>query len=170
MDKFRDHCSFCVKAICASLLSLLGFESSSEMRVMYGMPVGNFEIKGAVSVADSKEAVRNAQIKAKYDNEANQTVISVARTDSSGNFTLSGKAVSDRLQIICTPVDSLLRADTITVNLNYRQDDTLPAKDITENREFKKQPLSPPTSKALKGSRGLAKKIVNFTLNTKESK
>ncbi len=170
MDKFRNNFSFYVKAICASLLSMLGFESSAEMRVMYGMPVGNFEIKGAVSTADSKEAVKDAQIKAKYDNEANQTVISIARTDSAGNFTLSGKAVSERLQIICTPADSLLLPDTITVNLSYRRDDTLPAKAVTESIESKKKPLSPPSQKARKGSRGLAKEIVNFVLKSKENK
>lgn len=168
MGKFRNNFSFCVKAICASLLSFLGFESSSEIRVMYGMPVGNFEIKGAVTYADSNEPVKNAQIKAQYDNEANQTVISIARSDSSGNYVLSGKAVSDRLQIICTPVDTLLRPDTITVNLSYLQNDSLPAKSVKEHRNFKKEPLSPHPPKQLNRHRGSAKKTLNFTLNRKK--
>ena len=168
MSKIRNNFSFCVKAICASLLSLLGFESSSEVRVMYGIPVGDFEIKGSVSSAESNEAVKDAQIKAKYANEANQTVISIARSDSAGNFVLSGNAVSDRLQIICTPMDTLLLPDTITVNLTYRHDDSRPAKPVKESLESKKKPLSPPTSRVIKGSRGSAKKIVNFNLKTKE--
>ncbi|MDE6697064.1 MAG: radical SAM-associated putative lipoprotein [Muribaculaceae bacterium] len=140
MKIFRTHCSLCVKAICTTLLSFLGFESSSEMRVMYGTPLRDFEIKGAVSVADSNEPVKNAQIKAKYDNEANQTVISIARTDSTGNFTLSGKAASSRLQIICTPADSILQPDTLSI----------------------------PIQKSPNGYRGSAKKNIKFTLNRKK--
>lgn len=168
MGKFRNNFSFCVKAICASLLSFLGFESSSEIHVMYGMPVGNFEIKGAVTDADTKEPVKNAQIKAKYDNEVNQTVISIARSDSAGNYTLSGQAVSNRLQIICTPVDTLLRPDTITVNLSYLRNDSLPTKSVNEYRKIKKKPLSPPAPKQFNRQRGSAKKTLNFTLNRKK--
>ncbi|MDE5871347.1 MAG: radical SAM-associated putative lipoprotein [Muribaculaceae bacterium] len=164
MNKFRNHFSLCVKAMCAGLLSLLGFDSSSDIRVMYGLPVGDFEIKGSVSSADNKEAVKDAKIKAKYDNEANQTVISIARTDSSGNFILSGKAVSDRLQIICTPMDSILRPDTITVNLTYIQNDSLPAKSVNDYHESKKKTLSLPAKRDVNGYRGSAQKTVNFTL------
>lgn len=167
MNKINNLFSFSLKAICAGLLSLLGFESSSEVRVMYGMPVGDFEIKGSVSSADSKDAVKDAQIKAKYDNEANQTVISIARSDSAGNFILSGKAVSDRLQIICTPMDSLLRPDTITVNLTYLHNDSLPAKSVNDYRKSKKKPLSSSTPRVVNGYRGSAQKTVNFTLNRK---
>lgn len=167
MDRCRNHFSLCVKTICAGLLSLLGFDSSSEVRVMYGMPVGDFEIKGSVSSAESNEAVKDAQIKAKYDNDANQTVISIARSDSAGNFVLSGKAVSDRLQIICTPMDTLLRPDTITVNLTYRRDDSLPAKSINDHHEFQKKTLSTPKQSVVNGYRGSAQKSVNFNLNPK---
>ena len=178
MNKINNLFSFSIKAICAGLLSLLGFESSSEVRVMYGMPVGDFEIKGSVSSAESNEAVKNAQIKAKYDNEANQIVISIARSDSAGNYVLSGKAVSDRLQIICTPMDTLLRPDTITVNLTYLPNDSLPAKSVNEYRESKKKPLSQPDTQVARGYRGNAgswyvgdaKEIVNFKLKSKDSK
>ena len=166
MNNIRTHFSICAKAICAAILSLLGFESSSEVRVMYGMPVGDFEIKGAVSDAATGRAVKNAQVKAKYDNEANQTVISIARSDSAGNFVLSGKAVSDRLQIICTPMDTLLRPDTITVNLTYRRDDTLEAQSVRKDIDAKKKPLSSPAPKALNGYRGAAKKTVDFSLRS----
>ena len=165
MNKICSLFSFSIKAICAGLLSLLGFESSSEVRVMYGMPVGDFEIKGSVSSAESNEAVKNAQIKAKYDNEANQTVISIARSDSAGNYVLSGKAVSDRIQIICTPMDTILRPDTITVNLTYLPKDSLPAKSVNEYRESKKKPFSPSTPRVVNGYRGSAQMTVNFTLN-----
>lgn len=111
----------CVKAISTVILSLLGFKSSSEIRVMYGIPVSNFEIKGSVNAADGKEPVKNAQIKAKYDNESNQTVICIARSDSAGNYVLSGKTFSNRLQIICTPADTILRSDTITVDLTNQR-------------------------------------------------
>lgn len=151
MNNIRSHFYICAKTICVAILSLLGFDSSSEVRVMYGMPVGDFEIKGAVSAATTGLAVKNAQIKAKYDNEANQKVISIARSDSAGNFVLSGKAVSDRLQIICTPMDTLLRPDTITVNLTYRRDDT---------------PVSSPAPQAPTGYRGSAKKTVDFSLRS----
>ncbi|MDE6523788.1 MAG: radical SAM-associated putative lipoprotein [Muribaculaceae bacterium] len=167
MPKIRNSFAFCVKALCASLLSLLGFDSSSEVRVMYGLPVGDFEIKGSVSSADGNEAVKDAQIKAKYDNEANQIVISIARSDSAGNFVLAGKAVSDRLQIICTPMDSLLRPDTITVNLTYLQNDSLPAESVNDRGEIKKKPLSLPAKRVVNGYRGAAQKTVNFTLNRK---
>ena len=164
MNKISSLFSFSIKAICAGLLSLLGFESSSEVRVMYGVPVGDFEIKGSVSSAYSNEAVKDAQIKAKYDNEANQTVISIARSDSAGNYVLSGKAVSDRLQIICTPMDTLLRPDTITVNLTYIQNDSLPAKSVNDYHESKKKTLSLPAKRDVNGYRGSAQKTVNFTL------
>ena len=164
MDRFRNRFSFCVKAICTVVLTLLGFDSSSEIRLMYGMPVGNFEIKGSVSTADSNEAVKDAQIKAKYDNEANQTVISIARSDSAGNFTLAGKAVSDRLQIICTPADSLLRPDTITVNLTYRPEEPIPAVSGNVDSVSKKRPLSPPAPKTFRGHRGKSEKTVDFKL------
>ena len=164
MDKFRNYFSLCVKAICTAVLTMLGFDSSSEIRVMYGLPVGNFEIKGTVSTADGDEAVREAQIKAKYDNEANQTVISIARSDSAGNFTLAGKAVSDRLQIICTPADSLLRPDTITVDLTYRPEEPMPVKPDREDSVLKKKPLSHPAPKASRGHRGKAEKTVDFKL------
>ena len=168
MDKLKTHFSLCVKSICTILLSFLGFESSSEMRVMYGMPVGNFEIKGAVSVADSNEAVKDAQIKAKYDNEANQTVISIARTDSTGNFILSGKAVSDRLQIICTPIDTILRPDTIKVDLTYRRNDSTPEISINDIGKLKKKQHSQPIQKTPNGYRGSAQKNINFILNRKK--
>ena len=131
------------------------------------MPVGNFEIKGTVSTADGDEAVRDAQIKAKYNNEANQTVISIARSDSAGNFILVGKAVSDRLQIICTPADSILSPDTITVDLTYRPEEPMPVKPVREDSVLKKRPLSPPAPKALRGHRGKAQKPVEFRLRPK---
>ena len=168
MKIFRTHFSLCVKAICTTLLSFLGFESSSEMRVMYGTPLGDFEIKGMVSVADSNEPVKNARIKAKYDNEAIQTVISIAQTDSTGNFTLSGKAASNRLQIICTPADSILQPDTIKVDLTYRRDDAPPEISYSEQRKLKKESLSLPIQKSPNGYRGTAKKNIKFTLNRKK--
>lgn len=126
MGNFKNKISTIVSVISAAVLSFLGFNATSEVYVMYGMPTGDFEIKGSVTDSATNLPVRNAQIKAKYPNEANQTVINIARTDSNGNYTLTGNAVSDRLQIICTPTDiTELRPDTLLVTLRYHRSDSI---------------------------------------------
>lgn len=159
MTFFRNKLSACIQTICAAFFSILGFKAAAEVYVMYGMPVGDFEIKGSVTDAENAP-VRNAQVKAKYDNEANQTVIEIARTDSSGNYTLSGKAVAERLQIICTPVENpSLRPDTVIVNLRYQRPDSL----RSGGADGGKKSLDPQNLQR-RGYRGSAKANASFKL------
>ena len=112
-------------AICSSLLSLLGFSCSSpeDTPDMYGMPTGNFEIKGAVT-DEAGDKVTGAQIRV-TDPQIPSGVYSLqtTTTNADGLYLTEGESYAAlELKVVCIPSNPELEADSVIVKLNYNKD------------------------------------------------
>lgn len=110
-------------AICSSLLGLLGFGCSCSEEVMYGMPTGDFEIKGSVTTEEGK-AVDNAEIRITYP-EAPSGIYRLGETstDLKGNYEINGHDYLTEMKVVCLPENTDLQADSVIVKLNYKDPD-----------------------------------------------
>lgn len=137
-------------AICSALLSLLGFGCSAinpDEPCMYGMPTGDFEIKGSVTTEEG-EAVADAEIRVTHrDVPSGEFSFTTVATDIEGQYFAKGESYADReVKVVCLPSTPELEADSVIVTLNYNK----------ENASF--------------WYAGDAKEIVNFKLKSKDSK
>lgn len=149
MKTISHRLSSLLAAICSSLLSLLGFSSCSnpeDVPDMYGMPVGDFEIKGAVTDEAGKN-IENAEIRVTYpDAPSNPYSITTVTTDAEGRYKLSGRDLLPEAKVVCIPEQSDLKPDSVIVKLQYKNPDKHNSWDL-----------------------GHAKETVNFTLKTKQT-
>ena len=87
---------------------------------MYGCPIADFEIKGAVTTEDGKK-VDNAEVRVTYPEESSGIFsIHTDQTDKEGTYHLSGNSIpSDKLKVVCVPADPTLEADSVNVEMKY---------------------------------------------------
>lgn len=125
MKLYDNRHSSLLSAICYTLLSLLGFSCSSpeDTPDMYGMPVGDFEIKGAVTDEDGKD-VPDAEIRVTApDLPSGVYKFRTANTDSRGNYEVKGYEYLPEMKVVCIPGNADLQPDSVIVKMNYKDSD-----------------------------------------------
>ena len=119
----RISLSTMVKALSSSLLTLLGFSSCSDNEVMYGMPFGSFEVKGAVT-DDNGKPVSDAEIRVTLPElSSGIESLGTTHTGDDGNYDISESGWSSRLKIVCIPSQSELLPDSLIVDMKYKGGD-----------------------------------------------
>ncbi|MDE6368557.1 MAG: radical SAM-associated putative lipoprotein [Muribaculaceae bacterium] len=151
MKTFNRKISSLISKLCAACLAVLGYScssSSSDIPLMYGMPVGDFEIKGSVTDEDG-DAVENAEIRVTYA-EAPSGLYSPfrTRTDEKGKYQIEERLWRSELKVVCVPNNSTNEADSVIVKLDYKHDGIHEDKDAWYE--------------------GFAEETVNFKLKKKE--
>ena len=112
-------------AICSYLLSLLGFGCSQpadpdDILLMYGTPIGEFEIKGAVTNEEGKD-LSDAVIRVTHpDVPSGIHSIATSLTDSKGNYEVKGHAVLPEMKVVCIPENDDLQPDSVIVKMDYK--------------------------------------------------
>ncbi|MDE7419313.1 MAG: radical SAM-associated putative lipoprotein [Muribaculaceae bacterium] len=120
--KLFSHRIF-LSTICSSFLTLLGFSSCSESALMYGMPTGNFVVKGAVTDEDGNE-VRNTEIRVTYpDTPSGIYYLEETITDSKGYYEIKGYELLPEIKVVCIPETSDLQPDSVNVKMKYKDAD-----------------------------------------------
>lgn len=111
-----------ISTICYTFLSLFGFSCSSE-QCMYGTPIGDFEIKGAVTDEAGKE-VHKAEIRVTYpDTPSGIYCFKETSTDSKGNYEINGYEYLTEMKVVCIPENTDLQPDSVIVKMNYKDAD-----------------------------------------------
>lgn len=130
-------------AICSALLSLLGFGCSSintDEPCMYGMPTGDFEIKGSVTTEEGN-AVADAEIRVTHrDVPSGIFSFTTVATNIEGQYIAKGRSYADpEVKVVCIPSNPGLEADSVIVKLNYNKEnaDSWYAGDANETVDFK---------------------------------
>lgn len=122
MKLFNHRSPTLLTTICSSLLGLLGFSCSSPEDIpdMYGQPVGDFEVKGAVTDEEGHPVV-NAEIRA-TDPSAPSGLFSYAntKTDDEGRYELSGSCYTGSLKLVCIPTRTGFVPDSIGIKLDFK--------------------------------------------------
>ncbi len=112
-------------SICSCLLSFLGFScsSSNDYPCMYGMPTGDFEIKGSVTTEDG-DPVKDAEIRVtNIDVPSGVYSFETTTTNSEGNYIAIGGSYADHeLKVVCLPSNQQLEADSVIVEIHYNND------------------------------------------------
>ncbi len=120
MIRINKHFSSLVIAICSGLISLLGFSCSSSEEVMYGMPTGDFEIKGSVTTEDG-QPVENAEVRVTHpDVESGVYSFKKVSTDAKGNYNLESDIILGRVKVVCIPKNPDMQSDSVIVKLEYK--------------------------------------------------
>lgn len=119
--KLFNH-RFSITSICTALLSLLGFGCSSE-ELMYGTPIGDFELKGVVTDEAGKE-VHNAEIRVTYPTEPSGICcLDKTTSDFKGNYEIKGYEFLTNLKVVCIPESTDLQPDSVIVKMDYKDAD-----------------------------------------------
>lgn len=149
MKTFNRKTSSLLSKLCAACLAVLGYScSSSEAPDMYGTPVGDFEIKGAVTTEDD-EAVENAEIRVTpAGTPSGLYTLSSTQTDKKGNYQVEERFWGSELKVVCIPHNLNIEADSVIVRLDYKHDGIHEEKDAWYE--------------------GFAQETVNFKLKNKE--
>lgn len=126
MSNIKIHFSKTLMGICSALLSLLGFSCSSmspDEPCMYGMPTGDFEIKGAVTTEDGVP-VEDAEIRVTQKNApSGMYSLETTSTDADGDYIASGLSYGDHeLKVVCVPSNPQLQPDSVVVEMHYNKD------------------------------------------------
>ncbi|MDE5996979.1 MAG: radical SAM-associated putative lipoprotein [Muribaculaceae bacterium] len=112
-----------LSTICSSFLTLLGFSSCSESAVMYGMPTGDFVVRGAVTDENGNE-VRNAEIRVTHPEVPSGIFcLGESTTDSKGNYEIKGNEFLTEIKVVCIPETSDLKPDSVNVKMKYKDAD-----------------------------------------------
>lgn len=120
--KFFNH-RLSLTSICSALLSLIGFSCCSESEVMYGMPTGDFAVKGSVADEDGDE-VKNAEIRVTYPETPSGVYrFGEAYTDSKGSYEIKGHEFLPEMKVVCIPENTALQPDSVIVKMNYKDPD-----------------------------------------------
>lgn len=109
--------------VCAALLALLGFSCSDKNEVMYGTPVGSFEVKGAV-INEEGNPIPDAEIRvAEPDEDSGIISAATTETNNEGSYSVSGQTFPQTsLKVVCIPEGNDYKADSITVPVKYVED------------------------------------------------
>ena len=126
MKLYNNRHSSLLTAICFALLSLIGFSCSSDpgdVPLMYGMPTGEFEIKGAVTDEDGKD-VPDAEIRVTApDLPSGVYKFRTANTDSRGHYEVKGYEYLPEMKVVCIPGNADLQPDSVIVKMKYKDSD-----------------------------------------------
>lgn len=126
MNLIKRHLSSFLTGICSTVLSLLGFSCSSDpgdTPLMYGMPTGYFEIKGAVTDQAGND-VPHAEIRVTYSDAPSGIYrFGETFTDSNGKYDINAHEYLQKIKIVCIPDDSNLQPDSVIVKMNYKAPD-----------------------------------------------
>lgn len=125
MTRIKTHLSTFFTAIFSALLSLLGYgcSLSHDEPCMYGMPTGDFEIKGAVTTEDGN-AVGNAEIRVtSRDIPSGIYSHETTTTNADGQYIVKGESYAEsELKIVCIPATAELEPDSVIVKMHYNKD------------------------------------------------
>lgn len=129
MKRIYSNLRSITSRVCMAGLALLGFSCSDddndEQICMYGTPIAEFEIKGAVTSEDGKP-VPDAEVRVTgrgvpsvpgaYDRDT---------TETDGAYSLRGHfsgGPENILKVVCVPGDASLAADSVEVKLTKTED------------------------------------------------
>lgn len=120
MNRIKKHFSSLTTSICSIFISMLGFGCHSENYPdMYGMPVGDFEIKGSVTDEDGK-TIENAEIRVTLPEiPSGYYPLQTSKTDKNGKYYIEGHECFQELKVVCLPSDIELEADSVIADLKY---------------------------------------------------
>ena len=122
MTLINKHISAFFAGIYSAILALLGYGCTPEDQYdMYGMPTGTFEIKGAVT-SDEGISVKNAEIRVTYpDAPSGVYSLETTTTNIDGQYITKGSTtVEPELKVVCIPYNPNLEADSVIVDLVYK--------------------------------------------------
>ena len=126
MKTIRTHLSSILTGICSTLLALLGYSCSSpnepDYPLMYGMPTGSFEIKGAVTDEKGSD-IENAEIRVIPPEYPSYLAHWTAKTDAEGKYFIHSSGLLRSVKVVCIPQQSSLEPDSIVVELDYKDKD-----------------------------------------------
>lgn len=130
MKLIKKHLSTFTTSLCSALLSLLGYSCSSSPDdpgyiCMYGMPTGDFEIKGSVTTEEGN-AVDDAEIRVTHP-EAPSGVYSLqtTTTNADGQYLAEGESyAASELKVVCIPSNLELEPDSVIVKMHSNKDNT----------------------------------------------
>ncbi len=113
-----------VSRVCVTVLAFFGYGcSNGDEPLMYGTPMGDWEIKGNVT-DEAGKAVSNATIKVTRSTD-DSGVYSICDThsDDQGNYITTGGGICfGRYKVVCLPDNPALRADSTLVDMHYVKD------------------------------------------------
>lgn len=126
MNRIKNHFSSFLTAICSALLSFLGYGCSSSPEnqpEMYGMPTGDFEIKGSVTTEAGK-AVDNADIRVTAPSiPSGEYSFQSTKTNEKGEYIAVGQSYGEQeLKVVCIPNNLDLESDSVIIKLDYNKD------------------------------------------------
>lgn len=120
--KIKFGFSAIVSKLCVALMAFLGYgcsEQGDEPLLMYGCPMGRWEIKG--DVTDEEDVpVTDATVKITLPNvNSSGYALSEVRTDEAGFYTSTGGETAAEFKVVCIPDDPALKPDSTIVKLKY---------------------------------------------------
>lgn len=123
MMKSKFRLSAILSPLCVALLALLGYSCKND-ELMYGMPYGEWEIKGEVTDEDNKP-VENATIIVTHPDVYSYMISPEyldeygMRTDKDGKYVYDGRTTSSVFKIFCLPEDDSLKPDSAIVDFKF---------------------------------------------------
>ncbi len=126
MRSIKKHLSTAITALCGGVLTLLGYGCSSSQEdqpAMYGMPTGDFEIKGSVTTEDGN-GIADAEIRVTHDKVSSGVYsLQTTSTDINGQYKANGDSeAASKLKVVCIPSDPTLEADSVVVTMHYNKE------------------------------------------------
>ena len=129
MAKLQDKLSSVISRLCAVILGMLGFGCSSSeepnIPVMYGVPIGSFEIKGEVNDEDGNP-VAEAEVRVLPPHlPSTNGYIMEGFTGKDGLYSITANGIpSDTIKVICLPpIDSDFEPDSVMTILKYTEEE-----------------------------------------------
>ncbi len=125
MTCFNRRLSSFIASICSALLSLIGFSccSPEDAPEMYGMPIGDFEIKGSVTTEDGTP-IKDAEVRVTgSDIPSGVFSFENTSTDAKGNYEIEAREFIDNVKVVCIPKNPDLQSDSVIVRLKYKGGD-----------------------------------------------
>lgn len=124
MNKLVNSFSSLISRILAFALVLVGYGCSSddeETQLMYGTPVGTFEVKGSVTATKgtTTEPAEASVIVTMPDLPSSVANLGVVETSSDGKYIFSGSSLANKLKVVCLPKDAKLEPDSVVVDAKY---------------------------------------------------
>lgn len=115
--------------LCATGLAVLGFGCTSDTPdnpeiCMYGTPIGSFEIKGIVT-DENNNPVANAEVRVTGpETPSGISSMATSNTDAKGTYNAIGAGIPPygKLKVVCLPGESVLDADSTSVEVKYVKD------------------------------------------------
>ena len=124
MKNWNFRFSAIVSKLCVALMAFLGYscddkDGGDDQLLMYGCPMGHWEIKGEVT-DEANQPVSEATVKVTLpDVNSTQFAISEVKTDETGLYSADGAETAGEFKVVCIPDDPALEPDSTVVRLVY---------------------------------------------------